>query len=256
MKKLIPVVIALFSVVTMAQYAIAQTLEGTWALTMHYETECPGMPVITQDLTDTVTYTEEDTTFELPSEYQQCHVESEGNQWNLDCTYTQDIEVCVYTYHMTGSGSITGNEYTFQFTSEYTVSGGVGCEFIPACVTTGTIEGVRIGTTSIDNGYNSGTRLIPSSHDLAQNFPNPFNPNTDIRYQIANSGSPLQTKLAIYNVLGQEVAVLVNSVLAPGYYTVTWNGRDRSGREVVSGVYFYRLETGNYASTRRMVLMK
>lgn len=60
--------------------------------------------------------------------------------------------------------------------------------------------------------------------------------------------------LAIYDVLGREVALLVDEVLAAGHYTVRWNGRDRSGQRVSSGVYFYRLQAGSYAATKKMVI--
>ncbi|UCE19681.1 MAG: T9SS type A sorting domain-containing protein [Gemmatimonadota bacterium] len=108
--------------------------------------------------------------------------------------------------------------------------------------------------------------LMPSSYSLSQNYPNPFNPKTDIRYQIpapsrsrdgiGESGSPVHTTLKIYNILGQEVRTLVDEVQQPGYYTVTWDGRNSAGSQVVSGVYLYRIESGPYSDTRRMVLLR
>lgn len=99
---------------------------------------------------------------------------------------------------------------------------------------------------------------VPQEFSLAQNYPNPFNPATDIRYQIVDGGSPLHTTLKIYNVLGQEVRTLVNEGREPGYYTVTWDGRDGLGNEVSSGIYFYRLsvDRGRWSATKSMVLMK
>jgi hypothetical protein len=96
----------------------------------------------------------------------------------------------------------------------------------------------------------------PTDYYLSQNHPNPFNPTTEIRYQIADSGIPFHTTLSVYNILGQEVKILVDEVKEPGFYTITWDGKDESGLEVASGVYFYRLTTGEYSSTKRMVLMK
>jgi hypothetical protein len=93
--------------------------------------------------------------------------------------------------------------------------------------------------------------LIPGQFSLAQNYPNPFNPTTDIRYEIADSRYPIHTTLKVYNVLGQEVAILVDGVQAPGYYSVTWDAA-----EMPSGVYFYRLQANVYTATKRMVLMK
>ena len=79
---------------------------------------------------------------------------------------------------------------------------------------------------------------------------------TDIRYQIADGRSPLHTTLKIFNLLGQEVRTLVDEPQEAGYYTVTWDGKDRFGNDVASGVYFYRLQAGDFARTKRMVLLK
>ena len=109
---------------------------------------------------------------------------------------------------------------------------------------------------------------VPVEYHLAQNYPNPFNPRTDIRYQIAapsrdrdgigNSRYPSYTTLKIFNLLGQEVKTLVDELKEPGYYTVTWDGKDSSGGEVASGVYFYRLSVdgGRWSATKRMVLLR
>jgi hypothetical protein len=98
--------------------------------------------------------------------------------------------------------------------------------------------------------------LMPTAYRLEQNYPNPFNPKTDIRYQIPDSRSPIHTTLKVFNIIGQEVRRLVDEPQEAGFYIVTWDGRDAFGREVASGVYFYRLTAGDFTSTRRMVLMK
>ena len=67
---------------------------------------------------------------------------------------------------------------------------------------------------------------------------------------------PIHTTLKVFNLLGQEVRTLVDEPQDAGYYTVTWNGRDGSGNEVSSGVYFYRLTVGDFYATKRMVLLK
>ena len=97
---------------------------------------------------------------------------------------------------------------------------------------------------------------IPTNFALEQNYPNPFNPTTDIRYQLADTGSPVHITLKIYNILGHEVKTLENELKNSGYYTVTWDGRDEYGQEVASGVYIYRIETANFVQTKRMLLMK
>ncbi|MBS4028106.1 MAG: T9SS type A sorting domain-containing protein [Ignavibacteriales bacterium] len=89
---------------------------------------------------------------------------------------------------------------------------------------------------------------IPNGFSLAQNFPNPFNPSTSIQFQIATEG---YTTLKIFDVLGQELTTLVSKNLTPGTYSATWNADN-----VQSGVYFYKLQSGNYSETKKLVLMK
>ena len=88
---------------------------------------------------------------------------------------------------------------------------------------------------------------------LEQNTPNPFNPSTTIRFQLANSS---RTTLEIYNCKGQKVKTLVDADLAAGAHHAVWNGKDDSRKSVVSGVYFYRLINGNFQQTNKMLLIK
>ena len=101
----------------------------------------------------------------------------------------------------------------------------------------------------------------PTEYSLMQNHPNPFNPTTQISFAIPAGVGPTtdhwpRVTLTIYNILGQEVKVLVDEVKEPGYYSVNWDGRDAVGSDVASGVYFYRLDAGTFRSTKRMMLMK
>ncbi|HEX2866629.1 MAG TPA: T9SS type A sorting domain-containing protein [Ignavibacteriales bacterium] len=90
--------------------------------------------------------------------------------------------------------------------------------------------------------------LRPLSYSLSQNFPNPFNPVTTIRYGIPESGF---VTLKVYDMLGNEVASLVNKDQMPGEYTATFDGKNLS-----SGVYFYKLSQGNFTQTKKLLLMK
>jgi hypothetical protein len=87
-----------------------------------------------------------------------------------------------------------------------------------------------------------------NSFSLSQNYPNPFNPTTQINYSIKQSGF---VTLKVYNVLGQEVATLFAGQQAPGNYVATFDGS-----KYASGIYFYRLQAGNFSETRKMVLLK
>ncbi len=100
----------------------------------------------------------------------------------------------------------------------------------------------------------------PRQLQLLQNFPNPFNPSTTIRYRVqaTESGSqqPAPVAVRVFNALGQEVAVLFEGAQPPGRYELVWNGTDRRGQAVPSGAYFYRLEIGGRSQTRKMVLSR
>ncbi len=102
-------------------------------------------------------------------------------------------------------------------------------------------------------------RGMPVVYDLSQNYPNPFNPTTTIRFALPRAST---VRLTVYNVLGQEVAILADEVRPAGYHTVVWNGTNRSGTSVSSGVYIFRIaahEVGGGASftqLKKMVLLK
>ena len=100
--------------------------------------------------------------------------------------------------------------------------------------------------------------LVPQEFSLAQNYPNPFNPTTSVQYSVVGGQPTPHISLKIYNILGQEVRTLVNEHKEPGYYTVTWDGRDGLGNDVSSGIYFYRLsvDSGRWSAAKSMVFMK
>ncbi len=89
---------------------------------------------------------------------------------------------------------------------------------------------------------------VPASFSLSQNYPNPFNPVTQISFSLPERA---EVRLAVYNIVGQKVAELVNEKLDAGSYQVSWDGRS-----FASGVYFYRMEAEDYRMTRKMVLLK
>ncbi|MBX2992051.1 MAG: T9SS type A sorting domain-containing protein [Bacteroidetes bacterium] len=92
------------------------------------------------------------------------------------------------------------------------------------------------------------TQAIPQSFLLGQNYPNPFNPSTTIRFSLPK---PAYVTLRIYNILGQEVATLLNEFAEAGFRSVRF---DASG--LASGVYFYRLQSGQFVHTRKLVLLR
>ncbi|HCY76895.1 MAG TPA: hypothetical protein DHV28_13320 [Ignavibacteriales bacterium] len=92
------------------------------------------------------------------------------------------------------------------------------------------------------------TENVPEEYALFENYPNPFNPSTTINYQLADQG---YVSLIVYDLLGREVATLVNEVKQSGYYQVEFNAAD-----LPSGVYMYRIEAGSYVQTKKMMLLK
>jgi hypothetical protein len=97
-------------------------------------------------------------------------------------------------------------------------------------------------------------RAIPTTYELSQNFPNPFNPATTIRYGLPSAE---RVTLKIYNLLGEEVATLVdNEQKAAGYHTAVWDGQNNEGKIVASGVYIYRIRAGSFILTKKLALVK
>ncbi len=95
--------------------------------------------------------------------------------------------------------------------------------------------------------------LQPLGYGLEQNHPNPFNPETTIRYSLAQAG---EVRLVIYDLLGRSVRTLVNKQQQPGFYNITWDGRNEAGKSVAGGLYVYRLTAGDFVATKKMVLLK
>ena len=93
----------------------------------------------------------------------------------------------------------------------------------------------------------------PAAFQLLPNYPNPFNPETTLRYQLPEA---MQVRVKVYNALGQAVRTLVDGLQPAGAQQVVWDGRDGEGQEAASGVYLYRLEAGDRVQTRQMLLAR
>jgi hypothetical protein len=142
------------------------------------------------------------------------------------------------------SGELNGNAYEL-----------LGCVF----------DGIVYGDTVL-TGLETISFAVPQEYSLSQNYPNPFNPSTKIKFSLPSERSPsdntseggaIDVKLIVYDILGKEVASLIppfwggQEGLQPGTYEVEWDAANFS-----SGIYFYKLETADFAETKRMVLIK
>lgn len=133
---------------------------------------------------------------------------------------------------------------------------GNAARFAIQCVSTDAfaflVDDFRIDTTE-DGVENDDSQVVPASNSLAQNYPNPFNPETSISYSLKEAG---KVTLAIYNLKGQKVKTLVHKYQEAGKHSMVWNGTDDQGKSVSSGVYFSKIEAGDYTSSRKMILIK
>ena len=93
----------------------------------------------------------------------------------------------------------------------------------------------------------------PQGFTLEQNFPNPFNSGTVIRFSLPSSDV---VKLVVYNVTGQKMATLLEGIREAGRYTVFWDGREISGNALATGIYLYRLQAGSQMETRKLLLLR
>ena len=95
--------------------------------------------------------------------------------------------------------------------------------------------------------------ILPDEYALFQNYPNPFNPSTQIVFDVPAAEF---VTLRVYNLLGQDVETLINKSMAPGRYTIEWNGNDMLNNEVASGVYFYELRGKSFITRKKMLLIR
>ena len=122
--------------------------------------------------------------------------------------------------------------------------------FVPVHKTSGDLyfDDFRAMNKILVDVKNENSSSMPSSYSLEQNFPNPFNPTTQIKFGIPQSGF---VKLEIYNLLGQKISTLVEEYMNAGYHSVKFDAKDLS-----SGIYIYTLSVNNYKTSKKMILLK
>ena len=151
--------------------------------------------------------------------------------------------------------SVNGGGHIYSSSTNYQLCGSVGQS----------VAGEAVGTYHSYSGFwnpwvvatdveeEKEEASVPKEFSLSQNYPNPFNPQTVIEYALPKES---QVSITVYNILGQRVKVLKDEFEKEGYKRVVWDGRDDSGEEVASGVYFYRIVAKDFVKTKKMMMVK
>jgi len=159
----------------------------------------------------------------------------------------------VYVYDLNGNVEATINPFT-HFVNNYYASNMIfkeydGDEFL----FTGSRTSIGVYKFSYELSTDDDIVEIPPVTRLSQNYPNPFNPETKIEFYLEKGG---EVKLEIFNIRGQRLAVLIDAELEEGEHSHVWNPKTMAGKDLPSGVYLYRLQTGDYERTRKMLYLK
>ena len=150
-----------------------------------------------------------------------------------------------------------GDPYDFTIDTAYVdgaVDPGVTYYYVVTATDFNGNESDYSGEVSVELlGVDGGVVELPTRYELAQNFPNPFNPVTTLHYDL-----PEQTDvvITIHDILGRQVKMLVNGVRPSGFHSINWDGTNGLGESVSAGVYLYQIRAGNYIQTRKMILLK
>ncbi len=131
-----------------------------------------------------------------------------------------------------------------SFNGSIYVFGGLDQDGLPVT----SVEKLSLVTGITNNNYSN-----PQNFELEDNYPNPFNPSTQIAFKISKTA---KVSLDVYNILGTHVRNIVTNTFSPGEYKYTWNGKDNNGNTLASGVYIYTLSSDYFTSSKKMVLLK
>lgn len=141
----------------------------------------------------------------------------------------------------------TAYNYVFNYTPQIN-----GWHEITGIVSNENYDLPKVWWVSVTGGSEADD-IVTNQTVLHQNIPNPFNPETNIKFNLVDSG---HASLEIYNIKGQLVKTLVNNILPAGEYSFIWNGKDGNGNQVASGIYLYNLRTNNISVKKKAILLK
>ncbi len=146
---------------------------------------------------------------------------------------------------------VSEDVYTYEYTDDYfDINTGTVLDYHGHSLTTKSTEEwfIKIKLNNVTTGVEQTGIQIPADYSLSQNYPNPFNPLTMISYQLPINSN---VSLKVYNILGQDIATLVNEQQSAGTYSVSFDASAYS-----SGIYYFKLSSGSFNQVRKMVLMK
>ena len=150
-------------------------------------------------------------------------------------------------------GTNTSHAQTYIYVDEELYRDGTYYYWLQSVDIDGSVSYHGPASVVFSHGGQTASPPIPLVTKLENAYPNPFNPDTTIRYQLQTPG---KVTIDIYNHKGQIVRSFSQSHAAPGYYGVNWDGRDSSGRALASGVYLYKMSSGSYSFTKKLILQK
>jgi hypothetical protein len=175
-------------------------------------------------------------------------------------TVDVDVDGTIYTSTIVSNGTHSRASGQINMaaagTHNLTLVRPAGCfprPFVVTCTGADNVDPQWDETESLWNGNEEQLNVAPSTTKLLGNYPNPFNPSTTIRYVL---GEETNVSVKVYNMLGQEVATLVNGVQKAGEQSVVWHGTNNVGQAVSSGLYVYRIQAGSVVLTDKMLFTK
>ncbi|MDO9578543.1 MAG: choice-of-anchor D domain-containing protein [Candidatus Cloacimonadales bacterium] len=182
------------------------------------------------------------------------------NEGGYDLNYSiivqevsRDITWLDLDHHYNTINPGQNDEITLTFNSEFLEEGTYSAQLVIVHDDPSQNE-IYLPITLTVTPVGNGNDLSIMQPMLGNNYPNPFNPQTTISFETTNVHE--LTRIEIFNLKGQKIKTLVNEILPAGNHSVVWNGEDNTGRAVSSGVYLYKMNSGNYSFTKKMILMK
>ncbi len=222
---------------------MGMTGENVDFVVLHGATDAPGVDVIARDVATLV----EGAAYTMFTDY----ISVPAGNYTLDITPAGDENTIMASFDapLESLGGGAAVVFASGFLTPENNMNGMAFGLYAALPNGDVLELPASAVTSVSDN----APVFVSEYALQQNYPNPFNPTTTISFAIPERSN---VKVIVYDMLGKEVATLLNEERASGAYNVVWNGLDDSGFQVSSGVYFYALETQNFSQIRRMMLIK